>query len=209
VKGLFAAGDASGASSHKFSSGSLTEGRIAAKAACKFILENNQEPNVDAAKVEELKTTILKPLDTFSENQAASTDPDINPHYLRPKMAMFRLQKIMDEYAGGVSTNFMTSKENLEKGLELLAWLKEDYEHLAAEDLHELLRCWENVHRTWQAEAHIRTILFREETRWPGYYFRSDNPSMDDDNWNVFVNSRWDPASDSWEMTKKPIHLIF
>ena len=209
VKGLFAAGDASGASSHKFSSGSLAEGRIAAKAACKFILENNDAPNVDMAKVEELKTAILKPLDTFSENQGASTDPDINPHYLRPKMAMFRLQKIMDEYAGGVSTNFMTSKENLEKGLELLDWLKEDYEHLGAEDLHELLRAWENIHRTWQAEAHIRTILFREETRWPGYYFRSDMPSMDDENWNVFVNSRWDPASGEWEMFKKPIHLIF
>ena len=33
VKGLFCAGDASGASSHKFSSGSHAEGRIAAKAA--------------------------------------------------------------------------------------------------------------------------------------------------------------------------------
>jgi len=209
VKGLFAAGDASGASSHKFSSGSLTEGRIAAKAACKYIIENNAEPTIDGGKVEELKAAILKPLDTFAENQAASTDPDINPHYLRPKMAMFRLQKIMDEYAGGVSTNFMTSKENLEKGLELLDYLKEDYANLGAEDLHELLRCWENVHRTWQAEAHIRTILFREETRWPGYYFRSDNPSMDEDNWTVFVNSRWDPASGEWEMSKKPIHQIF
>ncbi len=41
VKGLFCAGDASGASSHKFSSGSHAEGRIAAKAAIKFIVENN------------------------------------------------------------------------------------------------------------------------------------------------------------------------
>ena len=40
-KGLFCAGDASGASSHKFSSGSHAEGRIAAKAAIKFIVENN------------------------------------------------------------------------------------------------------------------------------------------------------------------------
>jgi len=209
VKGLFAAGDASGASSHKFSSGSLTEGRIAAKAACKFILETGDEPKVDDAQVEELKAKILKPLDTYEQNQHLSTDPDINPAYLRPKMAMFRLQKIMDEYAGGVSTNFMTSKENLEKGLELLDWLKEDYENLGAKDLHELLRCWENVHRTWQAEAHIRTIMFREETRWPGYYFRSDCPSMNEADWTVFVNSRWNPASGEWEMTKKPIHQIF
>ncbi len=87
--------------------------------------------------------------------------------------------------------------------------LKEDLENLAAEDLHELLRCWENVHRTWQAEVHIRTMLFREETRWPGYYFRSDCPEMNEDDWKVFVNSRWNPETGEWEMTKKPIHRIF
>ncbi len=51
VKGLFCAGDASGASSHKFSSGSHAEGRIAAKAAVKFVVENNTMPAVDAADV--------------------------------------------------------------------------------------------------------------------------------------------------------------
>jgi adenylylsulfate reductase subunit A len=208
VPGIFCAGDASGASSHKFSSGSFTEGRIAAKAAVKYVVENPDEIAVDDAKVAELKEKILKPLDTYEQFKNASTDPDINPNYLRPKMAMFRMQKIMDEYAGGVTTNFTTSKENLDKALELLGMLKEDYEHLAAKDLHELLRCWENVHRTWQAEAHVRTIMFREETRWPGYYFRADTPEMKDD-WKVFVNTRWDPATGEWEMSKKPIHEIF
>ncbi len=44
VEALFAAGDASGASSHKFSSGSHTEGRIAGKQAIKYILEKGAEP---------------------------------------------------------------------------------------------------------------------------------------------------------------------
>jgi adenylylsulfate reductase subunit A len=48
-------------------------------------------------------------------------------------------------------------------------------------------------------------MLFREETRWPGYYFRSDTPKMDDENWLCFVNCRWDPNSGEWEMTKKDI----
>ena len=39
VKGLFAAGDASGASSHKFSSGSHAEGRITGKAAIRYIVK--------------------------------------------------------------------------------------------------------------------------------------------------------------------------
>ncbi len=209
VPGIFCVGDASGASSHKFSSGSFTEGRIAAQAALKYVIEHPEEPQVDMAAVKAMEEKILAPLDLFEQHKNASTDPDINPNYLRPKMAMFRLQKIMDEYAGGVSTNFTTSKENLEKALELLAMLREDLEHLGAEDLHELLRCWENVHRTWQAEVHVRTMLYREETRWPGYYFRSDCPTMNEEEWKVFVNSRWNPGTGEWEMSKKPIHRIF
>jgi len=205
VKGLFAAGDASGASSHKFSSGSHAEGRIAAKAMVKFVKENSSMPNVDAAKVEALRARILKPLDLFEQFHAISSDPNINPNFIKPMQFMFRLQKIMDEYAGGVVSQFKTSKFLLERGLELLAFLKEDTDKLAAEGLYELERCWENVHRMWQAEAHVRTILFREETRWPGYYFRSDKPKMDEQNWNAFANCKWDPASGEWSMMKKPV----
>jgi len=204
VPGMFAAGDGSGASSHKFSSGSHAEGRIAAKSAVAYAVDNPGAPKVDTGKVEELKKRILKPLDLFEQHKAASSDPDINPNYVKPKMFMFRLQKIMDEYAGGVSTQFTTNKQLLEKGMELIAFLKEDAENLAAEDLHELMRCWENIHRMWQAEAHVRTIMFREETRWPGYYFRADCPSMKDD-WKVFANCKWDPKTDKWEMMKREI----
>jgi adenylylsulfate reductase subunit A len=208
VKGLFAAGDASGASSHKFSSGSHAEGRIAAKSAVRYAVENGQGGDVAAAKIEELKKGILKPLELFEQNQSASTDPDVNPNYIRPKQFMFRLQKIMDEYAGGVSTNFTTNEKLMQKGMELLAFLKEDSVKLAAKDLHELLRCWENTHRMWQAEAHIRTMMFRDETRWPGYYFRADKPKMNDD-WKVFANCKYDPKSDNWEMMKRDILSIY
>ncbi len=153
VDGMFAAGDASGASSHKFSSGSHAEGRIAAKAAIAYIVDNNAAPNVDQAQIDALTAEILKPLDTFEEHKGATTALDINPNYIRPKQFMYRLQKIMDEYAGGVSSQFKTSDKLLEKGMELLAFLKEDAANLAAEDLHELMRCWENVHRMYQARG--------------------------------------------------------
>ncbi len=208
VEGIFCAGDASGASSHKFSSGSHAEGRIAAKSAIKFIVDKAQEPSIDDAALEALKAEVTKPLDVFAKHHKETTDAEVNPNYIRPKMFMFRLQKIMDEYAGGVTSQFKTSKSLLEKGLELLNFLKEDVDKLAAEDLHELMRCWENIHRLWQAEAHIRTIQFREETRWPGYYFRSDTPAMKDD-WKVFANCRWDPKTGEWEMKKRPIYQIF
>lgn len=205
VKGLFAAGDASGASSHKFSSGSHAEGRIAGKAMVKFCVENPELPNIDEAKVEELKARILKPMKVFEENSGFTTDPDVNPNYILPKQYMFRLQKLMDEYVGGWGSNFNTSKMLLEKGLEYLTMLKEDSEKLAARDLNELMRCWENIHRTLQAEAHIHAVLFREETRWPGYYFRADLPTIDEENWLCFVNSIYNAETGEWKLFKKPI----
>jgi adenylylsulfate reductase subunit A len=209
VPALFCAGDASGASSHKFSSGSHAEGRIAAKAAIKYIVEHNQAPKVDAATVEAIKAEVLKPLDTFEQFKGATTDPEVNPNYMKPRMFMFRLQKIMDEYAAGITAQFSTNEALLTRALELLAFLKEDSEKLAASNLHELMRCWENVHRMWQAEAHVRTMLFRQETRWPGYYFRSDKPTLDESKWHVFANCKYDPKSNSWQMLTRPILHIF
>ena len=201
VQGLFTAGDGSGASSHKFSSGSHAEGRYAAKQAIKFVLENNTQPNV--GDLDAIKEACFKPMDLFDANKGYTTDPDINPSYIRPMQFMYRLQKIMDEYAGGVSSAFKTSKSLLERGLELLAMLKEDADKLAAENSYELERCWENVHRMCQAEAHVRTMLFREETRWPGYYFRADTPKMDEDNWKCFVNCTYKDGE--WEFVKRDV----
>jgi adenylylsulfate reductase subunit A len=208
VKGLFCAGDASGASSHKFSDGSHAEGRIRAKAAIAYIVDNPDLPAADAAKVDEIKKRILRPLELYEENSGKTDNPDVNENYIRPRQFMFRLQKLMDEYAGGASTMFSTNKPSLDTGIELLGLLKEDSEKLAAADLNELMRCWENIHRMWQAESHVRSVLYREETRWPGYYFRADTPKMDNDNWKVFVNCKWDPATGNWDVFKRNIIQI-
>jgi len=206
VRGLFCAGDASGASSHKFSSGSHAEGRAAGKSMVRFVMDNNTLPAVDAAQIEALKQSILTPLDLFAEFSAKSSDPDINPEFIKPKMFMFRLQKIMDEYAAGVTASFQTNKPKLERALELLGWLREDSEKLAAADLYELMRCHENIQRMYQAEAHVRAMLFREETRWPGYYFRNDFPSLNEEEWKCFVNCTY--KNGEWAFKKVPIISI-
>jgi adenylylsulfate reductase, subunit A len=208
VQGLFAAGDASGASSHKFSSGSFTEGRIAGKAALQFIVDKGAGAPVSDTHIQGMIAEMLKPLGNFEQHKGDTTDPDINPAYLRPKQMMARLQKIMDEYAGGVSTQLATSKTQLEKGLEMLAFLREDSDKLGAETLHELMRCWENRHRLLQAEAHMRSMLFRDETRWPGYYVRSDKPALDQANWLAFCNSKRDPQTGEWTMIKRPVKYL-
>ncbi|MBA4392579.1 MAG: adenylyl-sulfate reductase subunit alpha [Desulfobacca sp.] len=209
VKGLFACGDASGASSHKFSSGSHAEGRFCGKEAVRYCVENPAMPNVDAAALEALKKEILAPLDTYAQFSGLSTDPEVNPNYIKPMSYMHRLQKMMDEYAGGWGSGFKTSKALIERGLELMAMLKEDAAKLGAKNVYDLERCWENIQRTWQAEAHMRTILFREETRWPGYYFRADKPKMDETNWHAFANCTWDPKTGEWTMIKRDVIPLF
>jgi adenylylsulfate reductase subunit A len=209
VKGLFCAGDASGASSHKFSSGSHAEGRIAAKSAVRYIVKEKPGlATVSDQTAKQYKDMVLKPLKLYEESQPKSTQANVNPGYIAPDQFRMRMQKLMDEYAGGVSSQFTTSGPLLEKGLELLKLLKEDSAFLGAKNLHELMRCWENYHRMFQAEAHVRTVLFREETRWPGYYFRSDKPKMDP-NWLCFVNCTMDPKTEEWKLKKVPVKYLF
>ena len=204
IRGLFAAGDGVGAAPHKFSSGSFTEGRLAAKAAVNFVRDNGDTPTVNDEQVRQLHQSIWAPLDTFEKHKGASTAEDINPNYINPSQALVRLQKIMDEYAGGASAWYTTNGPTLERGIALIEMLREDLTQLAARNRHELLRCWEVVHRTWVGEAHMRHLLHRQETRWPGYYYRADYPKLDDENWRVFVNSTYNAANNKWELKTRP-----
>ncbi len=209
VQGLFTAGDGVGASGHKFSSGSHVEGRIAGKALVRFVQDHSDFTPTITTDRKELAAEIYRPFEIYEKYKTYSTDPNINPNFIKPRQLMFRLNKIMDEYVAGTSTYYVTNKEMLEKGYELLQMLKEDSEHLAAADLHELMRCWENYHRIWAAEGHLKHILFREETRYPGYYYRSDYPKLDEENWKVFVNSRFDPKTGEWKCFTRPfIELV-
>ena len=208
INGLFTAGDGCGASGHKFSSGSHAEGRIAGKAMVSYCMDTKDQSVDFSEDTEELAKEIYMPMETFGKYSGYSTDPDINPNYIRPAMFQQRLQKVMDEYVGGVATWYMTSKTMLEEGFKYLTMIKEDADHMAAENLHELLRAWENFHRLLAGEAHARHIYFREETRYPGYYYRGDFLPIDDDNWKCFVNSTYDKQSGEWNVFKRDYHQL-
>ncbi len=201
VDGLFTAGDGVGASGHKFSSGSHAEGRIVAKQMVKYCRDVDFTPELQQT-AQEIADEIYAPVRRYHEFVGASTAEDVNPNYCKPAGLMMRLMKATDEYGGGVATYYMTSGKLLQICMDLLEMLREDSEKMAAGDLHELLRCWENYHRIWCVESHIRHILFREESRYPGFYYRSDFPTCDDDNWKCFVNSTFDVESKEWKCEK-------
>ncbi len=204
VEGLFGAGDTIGGSAHKFSSGSFTEGRLAAKAAVNYVADHKEKPKVAENAVAQLGQEIFRPLENYALGKNLTVKSTVSPVYLYADQAVIRLEKIMDEYVGGWGTMYTTNEILLNRGLELLTMLKEDLNQLGAEDLHQLQRAWELHHRALTAEAVLRHTLFRKETRWPGYCYRADFPRLDDEHWHVFVNSKYNPSSGDWEISQKP-----
>ncbi len=210
VEGLFGAGDAVGGTPHAFSSGSFTEGRLAAKAACHYIDDGKAEGIVvSEEQISRRRKEIYKPLEHYKVYRNAIVAGTVNPHYINPQQGLDRLQKLMDEYCGGVTVNYMTNEKLLSIGLKKLKIMEEDLEKLAAKDIHELLRAWELKHRHRTAECVTQHTLFRKETRWPGYYYRGDAMKVDDENWHVLTVSRRDPKTAEYTMEKAPCyHLV-
>ncbi len=209
VQGLFGAGDAIGGSAHKFSSGSFTEGRLAAKGAVAFLRDHADRPaKADEDRIAELQLELFRPLETFQRGQSRITAGSVSPDYLQPMSGLQRLEKTMDEYAGGVGTDYMTNETMLNRALENVTLLRADLAHLGAADLHELQRAWELIHRVWTAEAVVRHTLFRKETRWPGYYYRADYPKIDDEHWRCFVSSVYDRTTNEWKLSTRPYRPI-
>jgi len=210
VEGLFGAGDAVGGTPHAFSSGSFTEGRLAAKAACKYIDDGKGEGIVvSEEQIERRRQEIYKPLEHYHVYRNAVVAGTVNPHYINPQQGLDRLQKLMDEYCGGYTVGYMTNEKLLNICLKKLKVMEEDLEKLAAKDVHELLRAWELKHRHRAAECVAQHTLFRKETRWPGYYYRGDAMKVDDENWHVLTVSRRDPETGEYTMEKAPCyHLV-
>ena len=209
VDGLFGAGDAVGGSAHKFSSGSFTEGRLAAKAAVKYLQDLGDEKiEVNNKQCEDFKEIIYKPLENYKVGRNEITAGTVSPSYILPIQGLQRLQQIMDEYVGGIGTNYMTNENLLKRGLKLLDMLQEDLEHIGAEDYHQLMRAWELKHRALTSQCVTEHTLFRKETRWPGYYYRGDHMKLDDENWHCLTLSRCDPKTGKFTMEKAPLYHI-
>ena len=111
------------------------------------------QPQVSEQEYQDLEKLIFQPLENYRVGRNEITAGTVSPSYLLPMHGLQRLEKIMDEYVGGTSTNYMTNDQLLNRGLELLAMLKEDMNHMGAEDLHQLQRAWELHHRLLASES--------------------------------------------------------
>ncbi|MFN4180805.1 MAG: adenylylsulfate reductase, partial [Armatimonadota bacterium] len=112
--------------------------------------------------------------------------------------------KVMDEYAGGISTFYEMNETMLKIALKRLKELREQTKWLIARTPHELMLAHEVLDRLDVAEVVVNHLLFRKETRWPCFQTRVDYPNRDDENWLVFVNSVKDPRSEEIKVFTRP-----
>jgi adenylylsulfate reductase subunit A len=168
----------------------------------------SEQPEVSEQEYEDLERAIYQPLETYRVGRNEIVAGTVSPSYILPINGLQRLEKIMDEYVGGIGAFYTTNEPLLTRGIELLGMLKEDLAYLGAEDLHQLQRAWELQHRVLASQAVAQHTLFRTETRWPGYYYRADHPKLDDKDWHCFTLSRYDRDSGKWDMEKAPVYHI-
>ncbi|WP_035172080.1 adenylyl-sulfate reductase subunit alpha [Caldanaerobius polysaccharolyticus] len=194
LEGLYAAGDVAGGSPKKYVTGSMAEGEIAAEDAVEYIKGVNLEP-VDEGLIEEEVKRVYAPLFARDKYEGLRFGPDELEE---------RLQKIMDEYAGGISSYYEVYEERLNIAKKLLKDLQRDLSKGYAEDLHDLMKYHEVADRVLVARAVVEHLLYRKETRWRCYQERVDYPFRDDENWLKFVNSVYDPVENEIKIIERP-----
>ncbi len=192
LKGLYAAGDVAGGAPFKFVSGCWAEAVISARDAVKYVA-SAALPEIDQTQVERERKRVLLPL----EQQE-------NPEKVLPYDMEVRLQKLMDEYAGGASCYYELNEEKLRIARNQLEKLVPQTRYLSAGNLHELMQAHEVMDRIDVARALVEHLLFRQETRWPSYQTRMDYPDRNDEQWLCFVNSQYDTKSGRFSLFKRP-----
>ena len=98
VQGLFGAGDTIGGSAHKFSAGSFTEGRLAGKAAVRYVMDMKSEtPRVDDDDIKSLRERVFKPLEHYRVGRNEIVAGTVAPSYVNPLQGLQRLEKRSEE----------------------------------------------------------------------------------------------------------------
>ena len=179
IHGLYAAGDVAGGCPQKYVTGAMVEGEIAALHMVKE-LDAGQELPVNEAEEE---TALEEKIKEYN-------------HYLTGTNDMFTvealeeaMQKVMDNYAGGISTHYQFNEKQLALAKDKIKQLIELSEDVAAEDMHELMFAYELRERLTVCLAVIAHLEARKETRWHSFAENLDYPKKDQ-SWLKYVNSK-------------------
>lgn len=186
IHGLYAAGDVAGGCPQKYVTGAMVEGEIAALDIVKHLQEE-----FSGSKAE--KEADVQEMEQDFEQKIAEYN-----HFLEPKQEQFSteaieeaMQKVMDNYAGGISTHYQFNGKQLALADEKIRQLMELTEGLNASDMHELMFVYELKERLVVCLAVIAHLGARKETRWHSFAENLDYPEKSEE-WMKYVNSRFE-----------------
>ena len=183
INGLYAAGDVAGGCPQKYVTGAMVEGEIAALDMINKL--DKEEKNADFENV--------------GETEQKAFDEKVNEYnsFLAGKTQQFTteaieeaMQKVMDNYAGGISTHYQFNEKQLELADEKIRQLIRLVDGLHADDMHELMFVYELKERLTVCLSVIAHLGARKETRWHSFAENLDHPDKSDD-WMKYVNSKY------------------
>ncbi len=172
IHGLYAAGDVAGGCPQKYVTGALAEGEIAALDIIKKLEKTEKiEEDVHSARLDSKVQKVLQDYENIrNKEQPAFTIEELEE----------AMQKVMDEYAGGIATNYQFNEKQLKLADEKIEQLTILSDHVSAEDMHELLFAYELKERLVVCKSLIAHLRNRKETRWHSFNENLDYPNMDE-----------------------------
>lgn len=202
VKGLFAAGDVAGGCPQKYVTGALAEGEIAAESMTEYIKvlkEKSKAVKEDAAvhKTETMIDTaaVLKKKEYESHLIAQENDSE-DTFFITAEQLEEAMQKVMDQYAGGIATDYQYNEERLVIGKKRIGELLGMVDELKAKDMFELKDIYEVRERLIVCQTLIEHLRARKETRWHSFGENTDYPE-ESSKWLKYVNSKIKPDGET------------
>lgn len=200
VRGLFAAGDVAGGAPQKYVTGALAEGQIAAESIAAYLAGQADATQPAAGVVEpagcaadavfraykaHFAPVAVSAAQSASAQQAAASASLFTTESLEEAM-----QKIMDEYAGGIASGYRYNEARLSVADREIAALQALVPALHADDADDLLRIYELRERLIVCRAVIAHLAARKETRWHSFGENADYPEKSADG-ECYINSVW------------------
>ena len=179
IPGLFAAGDVAGGCPQKYVTGAMVEGEIAALRMVEQL--DREEP--EAADPQKEKNLLEEKAAEY-ESFLGRKDPLFALDDLEDAM-----QKVMDNYAGGISTHYQFNEKQLALAAQKISRLEILAGQTAAADMQELMHVYELKERLTVCQSVIAHLGARKETRWHSFAENLDYPEKSD-TWLRYVNSR-------------------
>lgn len=189
VKGLFAAGDVAGGCPQKYVTGALAEGEIAAESIVTYLRDRIFQEEDEASIEEKMLAKKAEYESHLAKNAEAET-------FLNAEQLEEAMQKIMDQYAGGIATDYQYNEERLVIGRKRIGELLTLINALRAEDTFELKDIYEVRERLIVCQTLIEHLRARKETRWHSFGENTDYPEKSDA-WLKYVNSRRKPDGET------------